>query len=69
MPPAAQFFDVAYQGFATGSLEEDAFAPRYFASRGIEFAVAQSYSKVGWSVGLCNTDSTAPSQQSWHAPD
>lgn len=34
------------QGFATGSLEEDAFAPRYFASRGIEFAVAQSYSKV-----------------------
>lgn len=50
-PPAAprrpQFFDVAYQGFATGSLEEDAYAPRYFALRGIEFAVAQSYSKVG----------------------
>lgn len=39
------FFDVAYQGFATGSLEEDAYAPRYFAERGIEFAVAQSYSK------------------------
>lgn len=39
------FFDVAYQGFATGSLEEDSFAPRYFASRGLEFLVAQSYSK------------------------
>ncbi|PSC75103.1 aspartate aminotransferase [Micractinium conductrix] len=39
------FFDVAYQGFATGSLDADAFAPRYFAQRGIEFAVAQSYSK------------------------
>jgi aspartate aminotransferase, chloroplastic len=36
---------VAYQGFATGSLEEDAFAPRMFADRGIEFLVAQSYSK------------------------
>ena len=35
------------RGFATGSLDADAFAPRYFAQRGIEFAVAQSYSKVG----------------------
>jgi aspartate aminotransferase len=39
------FFDVAYQGFATGSLEEDSYAPRYFASRGLELLVAQSYSK------------------------
>jgi len=39
------FFDVAYQGFASGSLDEDAYAPRYFASRGLEFMVAQSYSK------------------------
>ncbi len=39
------FFDVAYQGFATGSLEEDAYAPRYFAERGLELFVAQSYSK------------------------
>eukprot|EP00210_Caulerpa_lentillifera_P008788 g8384.t1 len=39
------FFDVAYQGFATGSLEEDAFAPRLFAEKGMEFIVAQSYSK------------------------
>ena len=39
------FFDVAYQGFASGSLEEDAYAPRLFESRGIEFFCAQSYSK------------------------
>ena len=39
------FFDVAYQGFATGSLDDDAFAPRFFEARGMEFLVAQSYSK------------------------
>lgn len=39
------FFDVAYQGFATGSLDEDAFAPRFFAEQGLEIFVAQSYSK------------------------
>ena len=35
----------AGQGFASGSLDDDAWAPRYFASRGIEMMVAQSYSK------------------------
>jgi hypothetical protein len=39
------FFDVAYQGFATGDLEGDAAAPRLFAARGMELFVAQSYSK------------------------
>ena len=39
------FFDVAYQGFATGDLEGDAAAPRLFAARGLELFVAQSYSK------------------------
>jgi aspartate aminotransferase len=39
------FFDVAYQGFASGSLETDAFAVRLFAKRQIEFFCAQSYSK------------------------
>lgn len=52
------FFDVAYQGFATGSLDEDAYAPRYFESRGMEFIVAQSYSKnlglYGERVGALN---------------
>lgn len=52
------FFDVAYQGFASGSLVEDAYAPRYFESRGLEFFVAQSYSKnlglYGERVGALN---------------
>lgn len=39
------FFDVAYQGFASGSLDEDASSMRLFASRGMELLVAQSYSK------------------------
>jgi aspartate aminotransferase len=33
------------QGFASGSLEEDAFAPRFFVEQGLEIFVAQSYSK------------------------
>ena len=39
------FFDVAYQGFASGSLTEDAASVRLFAEKGIEFFCAQSYSK------------------------
>ncbi|MBL1592131.1 aminotransferase class I/II-fold pyridoxal phosphate-dependent enzyme, partial [Klebsiella pneumoniae] len=39
------FFDVAYQGFASGSLDEDAFSVRLFVKRGMEVFVAQSYSK------------------------
>lgn len=55
--------DIAYQGFATGDLEADAWAPRYFASRGFEFFCAQSYSKnfglynerIGNLAFICNT--------------
>ncbi|XP_021739367.1 aspartate aminotransferase, chloroplastic-like [Chenopodium quinoa] len=39
------FFDVAYQGFASGSLDKDASSMRMFAARGMELLVAQSYSK------------------------
>ncbi|KAI3891428.1 hypothetical protein MKX03_020710 [Papaver bracteatum] len=39
------FFDVAYQGFASGSLDQDASSVRLFAARGMEVFVAQSYSK------------------------
>ncbi len=39
------FFDSAYQGFASGDPDKDAFACRYFVSRGFEFLLAQSYSK------------------------
>ncbi|KAK9799361.1 hypothetical protein WJX73_001924 [Symbiochloris irregularis] len=52
------FFDVAYQGFASGSLDEDAYAPRYFLERGLEIIAAQSYSKnlglYGERVGALN---------------
>lgn len=39
------FFDSAYQGFASGSLDKDAWAIRYFVSEGFELFVAQSFSK------------------------
>ena len=39
------FFDVAYQGFASGSLDEDASSVRLFVAREMELFVAQSYSK------------------------
>ncbi|KAF8072598.1 Aspartate aminotransferase P2 [Scenedesmus sp. PABB004] len=52
------FFDVAYQGFATGDLDKDAFAPRLFVESGLEVMVAQSYSKnlglYGERVGALN---------------
>lgn len=33
------------QGFASGSLDEDAYAPRFFVDQGLEVIVSQSYSK------------------------
>lgn len=39
------FFDSAYQGFASGDLEKDAWAVRYFVSRGFELVCAQSFAK------------------------
>ncbi|KAJ3071129.1 Aspartate aminotransferase, cytoplasmic [Podochytrium sp. JEL0797] len=39
------FFDCAYQGFASGSLDKDAWAVRFFVDVGFEIFVAQSYSK------------------------
>jgi aspartate aminotransferase len=39
------FFDSAYQGFASGDLIKDVAAVRYFADRGFEMLVAQSYAK------------------------
>ena len=46
------FFDCAYQGFASGDLEKDAFAVRYFVQRGFELFCAQSYAK---NFGLYST--------------
>ncbi|KAI1887038.1 hypothetical protein AGOR_G00201920 [Albula goreensis] len=45
------FFDSAYQGFASGSLDKDAWAIRYFVSEGFELLCAQSFSK---NFGLYN---------------
>lgn len=39
------FFDCAYQGFASGDLNRDAWAIRYFIEQGFELLVAQSYAK------------------------
>lgn len=39
------FFDCAYQGFASGSLEQDAWAINYFVEQGFELMIAQSYAK------------------------
>ncbi|KAJ0181425.1 hypothetical protein K1T71_003510 [Dendrolimus kikuchii] len=45
------FFDSAYQGFASGDLDKDAWAVRYFVKRGFELVCAQSYAK---NFGLYN---------------
>lgn len=39
------FFDMAYQGFASGDTDKDAFAVRYFQSQGHNFCLAQSFAK------------------------
>ncbi|KAM0730669.1 Aspartate aminotransferase, cytoplasmic [Formica fusca] len=44
-------FDSAYQGFASGDLDKDAYAIRMFAERGIEFICTQSFAK---NFGLYN---------------
>ncbi len=39
------FFDMAYQGFASGDAAKDAYAVRYFADKGHGFVLAQSFAK------------------------
>lgn len=39
------FFDMAYQGFASGSIDKDAFALRYFVEQGHEIMLCQSFAK------------------------
>ena len=38
-------FDAAYIGFASGDVNEDSYPARLFVSKGLEFFVAQSFSK------------------------
>lgn len=39
------FFDMAYQGFASGLPERDAYALRHFVEEGHRIALAQSFAK------------------------
>lgn len=39
------FFDSAYQGFATGDLDKDAWPIRYFIDQGFQMLLAQSFAK------------------------
>ncbi|KAF2228214.1 mitochondrial aspartate aminotransferas-like protein, partial [Elsinoe ampelina] len=39
------FFDMAYQGFASGDTDKDAYALRYFIKEGHEVALSQSFAK------------------------
>ncbi|KAI0425152.1 pyridoxal phosphate-dependent transferase [Xylaria sp. FL1042] len=39
------FFDMAYQGFASGDTDKDAFALRYFVEQGHDVCLAQSFAK------------------------
>ena len=44
-PGLSLFFDSAYQGFASGDAEADAFALRHFIAEGVPVALAQSFAK------------------------
>lgn len=48
------FFDMAYQGFASGDTDKDAFAVRHFIKEGHGIALCQSFAKnmVSWSVTM-----------------
>ncbi|KAK4139936.1 pyridoxal phosphate-dependent transferase [Dichotomopilus funicola] len=39
------FFDMAYQGFASGDIHKDAFAVRYFVEQGHNIVLSQSFAK------------------------
>jgi aspartate aminotransferase len=39
------FFDCAYQGFASGDLDRDAWAVREFVKRGVPMLICQSFAK------------------------
>ena len=58
------FFDCAYQGFATGDLDSDAYAIRLFVNRGLELLCAQSYAKnfglYGERIGALHVVSQTP---------
>jgi aspartate aminotransferase len=62
------FFDMAYQGFASGDLDKDSYGLRRFSDQGIKLCLAQSYAKnfglYGQRVGLFSviTDSKSEAE-------
>lgn len=61
------FFDMAYQGFASGSTVKDAFAVRHFISQGHQIALAQSFAKnmglYGERVGAFSLTTADPAEK------
>ncbi|KDQ63696.1 hypothetical protein JAAARDRAFT_29716 [Jaapia argillacea MUCL 33604] len=61
------FFDMAYQGFASGSTSRDAFAVRHFVSEGHQIALAQSFAKnmglYGERVGAFSLVTESPEEK------
>ncbi|KAH6688363.1 aspartate aminotransferase [Plectosphaerella plurivora] len=61
------FFDMAYQGFASGSVDNDAFALRYFVEQGHELCLAQSFAKnmglYGERVGAFSVVASSPEER------
>ncbi|KAI7939043.1 hypothetical protein MJO28_014622 [Puccinia striiformis f. sp. tritici] len=39
------FFDIAYQGFASGKVDQDPFVPQYFISQGLDIVISQLFAK------------------------
>lgn len=66
------FFDMAYQGYATGDVDDDAWALRYFVKRGVDVLAAQSYAKnmglygerVGCAAIVCGSSAEASAVRS-----
>ena len=56
------FFDMAYQGFASGDTDRDAFAVRYFIEQGHQPCLAQSFAKNMVRSFLCATSTAANPQ-------
>ncbi|KIK94907.1 hypothetical protein PAXRUDRAFT_827518 [Paxillus rubicundulus Ve08.2h10] len=61
------FFDMAYQGFASGSTARDAFAVRHFVSQGHQVALCQSFAKnmglYGERVGAFSLTTTSEEEK------
>ncbi|KAF4623432.1 hypothetical protein D9613_001856 [Agrocybe pediades] len=61
------FFDMAYQGFASGNTVKDAFAVRHFISQGHQIALSQSFAKnmglYGERVGAFSLTAADPEEK------